>query len=138
MDNFRETAFSLTAWYAFLAFLGALLLIVLNDIETPAAFLIAANVALLFALGLIAKARGLSEHGLMRGEFWRPLPARQRPRGATGRRMAHSALEQTWLRFAKGAAAAAIALCALAYVSHETSASAWAVALKLPAQHAAN
>jgi hypothetical protein len=58
MDNFRETAFSLTAWYAFLAFLGALLLIVLNDIETPAAFLIAANVALLFALGLIAKARG--------------------------------------------------------------------------------
>jgi hypothetical protein len=135
MDNFRETAFSLTAWYAFLAFLGALLLIVLNDIETPAAFLIAANVALLFALGLIAKARGLSERSITRGEFWRALPARERPRGETGWRMAHSALEQTWLKFAKGAAAVAIVLCGLAYASHGTNAAAWAQALRMPAQH---
>jgi hypothetical protein len=135
MDNFRETAVSLTAWYAFLAFLGALLLIVLNDIETPAAFLIAANVALLFALGLIAKARGLSERSIMRGEFWRALPARERPRGETGWRMAHSALEQTWLKFAKGAAAVAIVLCGLAYASHGTNAAAWAQALRMPAHY---
>jgi hypothetical protein len=135
MDNFRETAFSLTAWYAFLACLGALLLIVLNDIETPAAFLIAANVALLFALGLIAKARGLSERSIMRGEFWRALPARERPRGETGWRMAHSALEQTWLKFAKGAAAVAIVLCGLAYASHGTNAAAWAQALRMPAHY---
>jgi hypothetical protein len=32
--------------------------------------------------------------------------------------MARLALEETWLRFAKGAAAAAIVLSALAYASH--------------------
>jgi hypothetical protein len=136
MDDFRETAFSLTAWYAFLAFLGALLLIVLNDLEAPAACLAGANIALLFALGLIVKSRRLSEHSIMREEFWRALPPRERPRGEPGRRMARSMLEVTWLRFAKGAAAIAIVLCGLASASHGTNAAAWAQALRMPAHHA--
>ena len=122
MDNFRETAVSLTAWYAFLAILCGLLLIVLNDLSPPRALLAAANIALLFALGLIVKSRRLSEHSIARGEFWRALPPRERPRGEPGRRMARSVLELTWLKFAKGAAAIAIVLSALAYASHETSA----------------
>ena len=43
MDNFRETAIGLTVWYAFLAILGGLFLIVLNDLEAPTAFLAGAN-----------------------------------------------------------------------------------------------
>jgi len=124
MDNFRETAIGLTVWYAFLAVLIGLLLIVLNDLETPAAFLAAADIALLFALGLIVKSRRLSEHSIVREEFWRALPARERPHSEPGRRVARTTLEQTWLGFAKGAAALAIVFCGLAYASHGTSASA--------------
>ena len=53
---FPRTAFFLTVWHAFLdrALVG-LLLIVLNDFETPTALLIAANIALLFALVLMAR-----------------------------------------------------------------------------------
>jgi uncharacterized membrane protein YbhN (UPF0104 family) len=136
MDNFRETAVGLTVWYAFLAILGGLLLIVLNDLEAPTAFLAGANIALLFALGLIVKSRGLSEHSIMREEFWRVLPPPERPRSEPGRRMARSTLEQTWLTFAKGAAALAIVLCGLAYASHGTNASAWAQALHISAHSA--
>jgi hypothetical protein len=135
MDNFRETAIGLTAWYAFLAILCGLLLIVLNDLEAPEACLAGANIALLFALGLIVKSRRLSEHSIARGEFWRALPPRERPRGEPGRRMARSALEQTWLTFARGAAALAIVLCGLAYASHGTHASAWAQALHISAHY---
>ena len=39
MDNFKETAIGLTFWYAFLAILVGVLLIVLNDLEAPAALL---------------------------------------------------------------------------------------------------
>lgn len=126
MDSFRDTAFGLTIWYAFLAILVGLLLIVLNDLEAPAALLAAANIALLFALGLIVKARALNEHTIVRGQFWRALPPRERPAGEGGRRVARSALEQTFLSFARGAAAIAIVLCALAYASHGTNGSALA------------
>jgi len=129
MDNYRETAISLTFWYAFLAVLGGLLLIVLNDLQPTAAFLAGADIALLFALGLIVKSRGLSEHTITRGEFWQALPARERPRGERGRRMARSTLEQIWLHFARGAAALAIVLCGFAYASHGPHGSATAQAL---------
>jgi len=135
MDKLRETAVGLTVWYAFLAVLTGLLLIVLNDLSAPRALLAAANIALLFALGLIVKSRRLSEHSVARGQFWRALPPRERPRGEPGRRMARSVLELTWLTFAKGAAAIAIVLCALAYASHETSAASDEPALLLSASY---
>jgi len=132
MDRFRETAIGLTCWYASLAALVGLLSIVLNDLDAPAAFLAAADIALLFALGLIAKSRRLSEHSIVREEFWHTLPARERPHSEPGRRVARRTLEHTWLHFAKGAAALAIVLCGLAYASHGTNASAWAQALGMP------
>ena len=132
MDGFRETAIGLTFWYAILAVLIGLLLIVLNDMETPAAFLAAADITLLFALGLIIKASQLNEHSVVREEFWRALPAPLRTHGEPGRRLARTTLEQTWLHFAKGAAALAIVLCGLAYASHGTNASAFADAVSAP------
>lgn len=126
MDNIRETALGLTIWYAFLAILCSLLLIILNDLDPPVALLAGANIALLFAFGLIMKARGLSEHSIMRGHFWHTLPAHDRPRGERGRRMVSSALQQTWLQFARGAAAVAIVLCVAAYMIHRSAEPAWA------------
>jgi hypothetical protein len=118
MDSFRDTALGLSIWYAFLAFLCGLLLIVLNDLAVPAAFLAAANIALLFAVGLIAKVRTLNDHSICRGQFWRALPPRQRPSAEPALRVARTTLEQTFLNFAKGAAALAIVLCILAAASH--------------------
>jgi hypothetical protein len=132
MDNFRETAICLTIWYAFLALLGGLLLIVLNDLDPDAAFLVAADITLLFALALIIKSLNLNEHGIARHEFWRALPAHQRPRGEGGRRIARSMVERIWLHSAKGAAAVAIVLCGLALVSHHGDASASTQNLPVP------
>ena len=131
MDDFRDTAIGLSIWYAFLAGLIGLRLIVLNDLEAPTAFLAAANIALLFAFGLIAKVRHLNDHSLVRQAFWRSLPERKRPGSEPARRVARSTLERTWLHFAKGAAALAIVFCSLAYVSHGTNASARAHALNV-------
>ena len=134
MDSFRQTALGLALWHAFLAILVGLLLIVLNDLETPTALLAAANIALLFALHLILRSRGLSEHSVVREEFWRALPERERPRSVPSRRVARSTLEHTWLHFAKGAAALAIVLCGLAYATHGTDGRAWAHAAGSRAQ----
>jgi hypothetical protein len=117
-------------WQTFLAILISVLFIVLNDIEPATALLIAANLALVFSLILIVRANRLDEQRVVRTAFWCTLPARTRPPGELGRRMARVALEETWLRFAKGAAAVAIALCMLAYMSHGVAGSAWARAAR--------
>ena len=128
MDSYRETAFCLTLWYAVLTVLVAILLIALSDLDVPTALLAAANVALLFALTLIVRTSRLNERRIERGQFWRTVPARARPPKDIGLRMARVVLEETWLRFAKGAAAAAIILSCLAYASHESAPAAWAKA----------
>jgi hypothetical protein len=122
MARFRDTAFYLMVWQSFLAILATILLIALNDIEPATALLIAANFALLFSLVLVVRTYRLDEHRIVRTTFWRTIPARQRPRGEAGLRLARAALEETWLKFAKAAAAAAIVLCALAYASHDAAA----------------
>jgi hypothetical protein len=118
MDRCRETAFCVTLWYAVLTVIVAALAIALHDLDRPAALLVAANVALLFALVLIVRAGRLTDINITRGQFWRALPARQRPRGEAGARIARRALHETWLRFAKGAAMVAIVLSGLAYASN--------------------
>src|SRR5205807_1707445 len=108
MDSYRETAFYLAVWYAILAALGAVLLIVLHDVGPAFGLLIAANSALLFALFLLVLVGRLSDRCITRGQFWGALPAQMRQSGEASRRMARRAAEQTWLRFAKGAAMVAI------------------------------
>jgi hypothetical protein len=118
MDRCRETAFCVTLWYAVLTVIIAVLAIALHDLDRSAALLVAANVALLFALVLMTRAGRLTDSNVRRGQFWRALPARQRPRGEAGARIARRALHETWLRFAKGAAMVAIVLSGLAVVSN--------------------
>ena len=130
MDGFRETAFYLTAWHAFLATLVSLLFIVLQDFQPATALLIAANITLLFSLVLVARAGRLTERRIERGSFWRALPPAKRPPAEAGLRMARQALQETWLHFAKAAAAVAIILSALAYASNSADATAWAKAAR--------
>ena len=130
MDGFRETAFYLTAWHAFLATLVAVLFIVLQDFEPATALLIAANITLLFSLVLMVRAGHLTDRRITRGNFWRTLPLAKRPPGEAGLRMARQALQETWLHFAKGAAAVAIILSGLAYASNSADATAWAKAAR--------
>jgi hypothetical protein len=133
MDHYRDTAFYLTLWHAVLATIVAVVLIVLNDLGLASSLLIAANLALLFALVLMVRAGHLTERRIKRGQFWRTLAPQQRPAGEAGLRMARQALQHTWLRFARGAAALAIVLSALAYGSNGVSASAWSAAVRKPA-----
>lgn len=133
MDSYRDTAFYLAVWYAVLTALGAILLISLNDVALATGLLIGAKFALLFALILMAWIGSLTDRRILRGQFWRTLPPQKRAAGEAGLRMARSALEVTWLRFAKGAAAVAIVLAALAYASNGVSASSLANAVRKPA-----
>jgi hypothetical protein len=118
MERCRETAFCLTLWHAILTVIVTVLAIALYDLDRSAALLVAANVALLFALVLIARARRLTDINVTRGQVWRTLPAGERPRGEAAARIARHTLQETWLKFAKGAAAIAIVLSSVALVSN--------------------
>jgi hypothetical protein len=118
MERCRETAICLTLWYAVLTVIIAVLAIALHDLDRSASLLVAANVALLFALVLMARAGRLTDRNVMRGQFWRTLAPQERPRGEAGARIARRALHETWLKFAKGAAAVAVVLSSLAFVSN--------------------
>ena len=117
MSQFRENAFYLIVWRAFLAALSGLILIVTHGIALAVAFLISANIALLFSLGLIVWSEQLNEESVVRTEPWRMLKPSQRPAGRAGRKWAYECLRDTALRFAKGASALAIALSASALVA---------------------
>lgn len=130
MERYRETAFCLTLWYAFLTVLVGVLVIALYDLAIPTALLAAANVALLFALVLMARAGRLTEINITRGQFWHTLPVKERPRGEGGARIARRALRDAWLSFAKGGAAVAIVLSTLAYISNGVSEVAWTEAVR--------
>jgi hypothetical protein len=132
MDEIRTTAFALTIFHAFLAALSTTLLIILHDFDAETSFLIAANCALLFSLLLMARANRLTDEQIVRGTFWRTVPVKCRPAGVSGRKIARSILEETWLRFAKGAAVAAIVLCGLAYASHTPDSLSYAKAAFTP------
>ena len=114
MGPFRENAFYLLAWRAFLVALIALALIVTRSFELAAAFLIGANVALLFSLGLIVWSERLTEQRIVWTESWRMVKPSQRPAGRAGRRWALSCLSDVALRFAQVVSVLAIALSASA------------------------
>jgi len=118
MERCRETAFCLTLWYAVLTIVVGVLAIALHDLDRSTALLVAANFALLFALVLMARAARLTDISILRGEFWRILPPSERPRGEAGAQIARRTLRETWLRFAKGAAAVAIVLSSVALLSN--------------------
>ena len=114
MRPFRENAFYLLAWRAFLVALITLVLMITRSFELAAAFLIGANVALLFSLSLMVWSEWLSEERIVWTEAWRMLKPSQQPAGRAGRRWAHSCLSDVALRFAQVASVLAITLSASA------------------------
>ena len=132
MDDFRNTAFYLTLWHAILTAIVSVLLIALHDLALASALSAAATLALLFALLLMARAGRLSEKRITRSQFWRTLAPQMRPAGEAGLRMACRVLGETWLRFAKGATAAAIVMGVLAYASQDISFTSWMPSAKAP------
>jgi len=117
VDPFRENAFYLIVWRAFLAALIGFVLIVTHDIALTAAFLVTAIMTLLFSLGLIVWSEQLNEERIVWTEPWRMLKPSQRPAGRAGRKWAYGCLREMALRFAKGASALAIALSASALIA---------------------
>jgi hypothetical protein len=111
---FSEKAFYLLVWRAFLVALIAVVLMV--SFELGVAFLIGANVALLFSVGLIAWKSQLDEKQIVRTEAWRALGLKERTAGEAGRRWALNSLEELALQFAKASSAVAIALAGTALV----------------------
>ena len=116
MEPFEEKAFYLLVWRAFLAALVTLVLIVTQGYQAPGAFIIAANVALIFALGLIVWARQLNDERIVSTQAWRILEPSQRPAGIGGRRCARLYLTEVALRFAKASSAVAAGLSASALI----------------------
>src|SRR5271165_6885616 len=98
MRPFRENAFYLLAWRAFLVALITLVLMITRSFELAAAFLIGANVALLFSLSLMVWSEWLSEERIIWTKAWRMLKPSQQPAGRAGRRWAHSCLSDVALR----------------------------------------
>ena len=86
MHPFSEKAFYLLVWRAILATIITVVLMVTRSFELAAAFLIGANVALLFSVGLIAWKSQLDEEHIVRTEAWRALRSGERPAGEAGRR----------------------------------------------------
>ena len=113
MAPFRDNVFYLLAWRAFLVALIALVLMV-TSFKLATAFLIGANAALLFSLGLIVWCSRLSEERIVWTEAWRMLKPNQRPACRAGRSLAYCCLSEVAMRFAKAAPAVAIALSASA------------------------
>ena len=116
MHPFSEKAFYLLVWRAILVALIAVVLMVTRSFELAAAFLIGANVALLFSVGLIVWKSQLDDERIVRTEAWRSVQPEERPAGEAGRRWALNSLEELALRFAKASSAVAIALAGTALV----------------------
>ena len=116
MHPFSEQAFYLLVWRSVLATIITVVLMVTRSFELAVAFLIGANVALLFSVGLIAWKSQLDEEHIVRTEAWRALRWGERPAGDAGRRWAVNILEELTLRFAKVSSAVAIALAGTALV----------------------
>jgi hypothetical protein len=116
MHPFIEKAFFLLLWRAILTTIVAIVLMATRSFGLAVAFLIGANVSLLFSVGLIAWKSQLDEERIARTEAWRALRPDERPSGQAGRRWALNNLEELTLRFAKASSAVAIALAGTALV----------------------
>jgi hypothetical protein len=110
MDAFRRFAIFTVARDASFVALAAGCLMVGFSFAPAMALSIGANVALLFAIALLLRVACLTVEDVDRTEAWRILKPEERPVGEDGRRLAHDDLCEVLLRFAKTAAAIAIAL----------------------------
>jgi hypothetical protein len=110
VSRFREKLFYLLLWRAVLVALLALVLSATWRLDLRGALLTGANVALLFAVGLILWSGWLGAERIEWTNAWRILRPDERPAGAAGRTVAYHCLRGLALRFAKGSSAVAAAM----------------------------
>ena len=110
MDPFREKAFYLFVWRAWLVGLVATVFMVTRSFELGLALLVGGKVALIFSLALVLYAGWLTDNRVVRVEPWRTLVPHERPTGPAGQRWARNYLERVALQFAQAASGVAIAL----------------------------
>ena len=101
MGAFRRFAFAITARDTTFVAVAAATLMLAFSFAPALALTIGANIALLFAIGLLLRAACLSERRIDRTEAWRSLRPQERPVGDAGRRSARDDLQEVLLRFAK-------------------------------------
>jgi hypothetical protein len=116
VDSFQQNAFYLLAWRALATALVAIVLMATRSFDLRIAFLIGADVALLFALMLIVSLERLSDERIVSTEAWRMLKLEQQPAGMAGRKFARDFLRDLSVRFAASAAAIAAVLSVSALV----------------------
>jgi hypothetical protein len=110
MDAFHRFAVFTIVRDASLVALAAGCLMVGFSFAPALALAIGANAALLFAVTLLLRGACLTAEGIVDTEAWRILKSEERPLGEVGRQLARDDLQDVLLRFAKAAAAIAIAL----------------------------
>ncbi|MBX9591919.1 MAG: hypothetical protein K2X43_21715 [Hyphomonadaceae bacterium] len=110
MGAFRRQAFATAARDATFVAVAAATLMLAFSFAPALSLSIGANIALVFALGMVLRAACLSDEGVERTEAWLILRPQERPSGDAGRRLARDELQDVLLRFAKAAAGAAIVL----------------------------
>ena len=111
----RFACFTVARDAGFVMLAGGLVMICVS-MQPVLALKIGATIALIFSVGLVARAHFLTEERLERSEVWRALPEVERPPGEDGRRWALGYFEGLLLRAAKRASACAGALYCTALV----------------------
>jgi len=110
MDAFRRFAFFTVARDASFVALAAATLMLAFSFAPPFALAIGANIALVYAIGLLLRVACLTDEGIVRTEVWRILKPQERPAGESAQRTAKDDLQVVLLQFAEAAAGIAIAL----------------------------
>lgn len=95
---------------------AAVMLMIGFSFEPALALDIGATVALVFALVQLVRYMRLTEDRFRHGEVWQSLRPNERPAGAYGVRVAHGAMQNQMLRFAKKASGAAIVMYGSGFV----------------------
>ena len=112
MNRFAQFAYSTIAREASLVALGTTTLMVGFSFDPPLALNLGAQIALIFCLFLLHRVSTLNEERLRRSEAWRGLEPHERPRDGPALMRAKRELQNTLLRFAKGASGVACVLLA--------------------------
>lgn len=110
MDAFHRFAFFTVARDASFVALAAGCLMVGFSFAPAMALSIGANIALLFAVGLLLRSACLRAEDIADTEPWRILKPEERPVGEAARLLARDDLQVMLLKFARAAAGVAIVL----------------------------
>ena len=110
MDAFHRFACFTVARDASFVALAAATLMLGFSFAPALALAIGANIALVYAIGILLRVACLTDERIVSTEVWRILRPDERPAGNAGRRLARDDLQEVLLRFAQAAAGVAIAL----------------------------